>query len=152
MSRRWRTRSAFPLSTADDTDDLYGRRSRVSRRDCAWDPAQHPPGRGRGTHDCDDDRENQQRDPEADPLLPPRLSRLDDGLFGMFQPGLHVGIDLLRVVLDHGERLVLLFDEHGHFVEHLRELGQGLFDLLDVVISLLNLAEGAPGVTVSVRV
>lgn len=70
----------------------------------------------------------------------------------MFQPGLHVGIDLLRVVLDHGERLVLLFDEHGHFVEHLRELGQGLFDLLDVIISLLNLAKGAPGVAISVRV
>ena len=70
----------------------------------------------------------------------------------MFQPGLHVGIDLLSVILDRGDRLVLLFDEHGHFVEHLGELGERLFDLFNVVISLLNLAQGAPGVTVSVRV
>lgn len=70
----------------------------------------------------------------------------------MFQPSLHVGIDLLRVVLDRGDRLVLLFDQHAHLVEHLGQLGQGAFDLLDVVVSLLDLAQRASGVAVSVRV
>jgi hypothetical protein len=39
-----------------------------------------------------------------------------------------------------------------HLVEHLRQLRQRLFDLFDILITLLDLSEGASCVAVSVRV
>ena len=70
----------------------------------------------------------------------------------MFQSTLHIRIDLRSAGLDSDDILILLFHQHGHFVEHLSELGQGLFDLFNVVISLLDFTKGTSGITVSVRV
>lgn len=61
-------------------------------------------------------------------------------------------IHTLRLRLDLSDRLVLLLDEHGHFVKHLRELGKGLFNLLDLGVAFLHLAVGAARSAIAVRV
>ena len=53
-------------------------------------------------------------DPEAYPLLSSGLSRLYHGLLRVLQSLLHVIVDLSRLRLDRGDRLVLLLDEHAH--------------------------------------
>lgn len=49
-------------------------------------------------------------------------------------------------------RLILLLHQHGHFLEHLSELGQCLFDLLNLEVTFLNLSVSSSSGTVSVRV
>ena len=71
---------------------------------------------------------------------------------GVHAPLLDVGVHSLRLGLDCCDSLVLLLDEHGHLLEHLRELGKGSFDLLDLDMSLLHLSVGTASSTVSVRV
>ena len=73
-------------------------------------------------------------------------------LGGTDAPSLDVSVDALRLRFDLDDCLVLLLDEHGHFREHLGQLGQGLFDLLDFRVSFLHLAIGATGRTIAVRV
>jgi hypothetical protein len=58
----------------------------------------------------------------------------------------------LGLTFDVDNGLVLLLDEHGHFREHLCELGEGLFDLLDFGVSFLYFTVCASSGTVSVRV
>jgi hypothetical protein len=52
--------------------------------------------------------------------------------------------------VDNG--LVLLFDQHGHLGEHLCELGEGLFDLLDFGMSFLDFSVCTSGSAISVGV
>jgi hypothetical protein len=70
----------------------------------------------------------------------------------MCSPLLDISVDALGLVLNIDNDLVLLLDEHRHFVEHLRELGQGLFNLLDLGMTFLDFTVSATGSSVSVRV
>lgn len=58
----------------------------------------------------------------------------------------------LRLRLNLRDRLILLLDQHRHLVKHLSELGQGLFNLLDLGVAFLHLAVGTTSGTVAVRV
>ena len=61
-------------------------------------------------------------------------------------------VDTLSLTLDIDDSLVLLFNQHGHFREHLCEFGKGLFDLLDFGMSFLDFTVCTSGSTISVRV
>jgi hypothetical protein len=58
----------------------------------------------------------------------------------------------LSLTFDIDNGLVLLFNQHGHFREHLCELGKGLFDLLDFGMSFLDFTVCTSSSTISVRV
>ena len=70
----------------------------------------------------------------------------------MHLPSLDVRVYTLSLTFDIDNSLVLLFDQHGHFREHLRELGKGLFDLLDLGVSFLYFTVCTSGSTISVGV
>lgn len=67
-------------------------------------------------------------------------------------PSLDIRVDALSLCLNIDDSLVLLFDKHGHLREHLRQLCEGLFDLLDLGMSFLDLAVCASGSSVSIGV
>jgi hypothetical protein len=67
-------------------------------------------------------------------------------------PLLDIGVHTLSLGLDVDDRLVLLLDEHGHLLEHLRKLGDGLLDFLDLDVSVLDFTEGPTRRAVSVGV
>jgi hypothetical protein len=67
-------------------------------------------------------------------------------------PSLDVRVDTLGLTFDIDNSLILLFNQHGHLREHLRELGKGLFDLLDLGVSFLDFTVCASSSTISVRV
>jgi hypothetical protein len=58
----------------------------------------------------------------------------------------------LRLTFDVDNSLVLLFDQHSHFREHLCEFGEGLFDLLNFGMSFLDFTVCTSSSTISVRV
>jgi len=58
----------------------------------------------------------------------------------------------LRRVLDVDNHLILLLDQHGHLLEHLRQLRQRPLDLLDLGVSLLDLSVRSTGRAIPVRV
>ena len=70
----------------------------------------------------------------------------------MYVPSLDVMVDTLSLTLDIDDSLVLLFNQHGHFREHLCEFGKGLFDLLDFGMSFLDFTVCASSSTISVGV
>lgn len=76
----------------------------------------------------------------------PSLLRCDD------VPLADVHVDLGGLSVDLVDGLVLLLDEHRHLVHHLSELRQALLDLLDLGVTLLDLAVGATCGTVRVGV
>lgn len=65
-------------------------------------------------------------------------------------PLVDIPVDALRLSLDINNGLVLLLDEDGHLGEHLRQLGEGPLNLLDLGVSLLHLAVCASCRAVSV--
>lgn len=88
-----------------------------------------------------------------------------DCFSSVYETGLDVVVDALSLSLDIGDDLVLLLNEHAHLlvslvfadrathlVEHLGELSQSPLNLLDVGMSLLDLAVRSTGGAVAVRV
>ena len=61
-------------------------------------------------------------------------------------------VDTLSLTLDIDDSLVLLFNQHGHFREHLCEFGEGLFDLLDFGMSFLDFTVCTSSSTITVGV
>lgn len=106
---------------------------------------------GDGDSDDDDD-DDDDTDPEADPLFPAGGLGLLDRAVELAVALVHVGVDRGHLVVDLGDRLVLLLDEHRKLVEHLRELGHRPLDLLDLGVALLHLAVRRARGTVAVRV
>lgn len=49
-------------------------------------------------------------------------------------------------------RLILLFNQHGHFVKHLSELGEGFLNLLNLDMTFLDFTESTAGGAVSVGI
>jgi len=74
------------------------------------------------------------------------------GIPGEDVPSLDVRVYSLCLTFDVDDSLVLLFNQHGHFREHLCEFGKGLFDLLNFGMSFLNFTVCTSSSTVSVRV
>ena len=112
-------------------------------------------------------------DPEADPLLSPRFPGRVDGPIGLLESGTKVSktseeyskfkngirlplgdilVDAHGLRFDVDDRLVLLFDQHGHFIEHLRQFSEGPFDLLDLGVSFLHFSVCSSSGPISVRV
>lgn len=71
---------------------------------------------------------------------------------GIDVPSPDVRVDTLSLTFDVDDGLVLLFNQHGHFREHLCEFGKGLFDLLDFGMSFLDFAVCTSSSTITVRV
>lgn len=67
-------------------------------------------------------------------------------------PCLDVCIHTVCLCLHINDCLILLFNEHGHFLEHLGKLRKGLFNFLNLGMSLLHLPVCASSSTISVRV
>lgn len=70
----------------------------------------------------------------------------------MYSPCVDIGRHLHGLRLDIVDRVVLLLDEHGHVLEHLRELGHGALNLGNLDLTLLDLTVGSAGGSVAVRV
>lgn len=77
----------------------------------------------------------------AIPLLPPCASGFDDGLFGCLKSALHLSLCFLCFCFDVVNGTFLDFDHDAHFVEKLGEFCDGAFNLLDILVSGLDLSQ-----------
>lgn len=99
-------------------------------------------------NDSNDDKKDK-GDNEADPLLFSGTTSVSDGHIDLLVASLQVHICLLGVFLDRVHHHSLLRDQSLHINEQLVQLQNGLFNLLDVVMTALNLAESPVGITVA---
>lgn len=92
--------------------------------------------------DNDDDDDDEQDDKQAPPLLAVAAAGLLDGASN-FGVGLYyVFVDLFTLLLDVGYKWFLLLNDLIEVLEKLGKLHHLALDVLNCVVSLLDIAEG----------
>ena len=99
-----------------------------------------------------DNNDDEQHNKQAPPLLAVPAARLLDRASNL-GVGLHnVVVDLLALLLDVGHKRLLLLHDLVQVLEKLGQLDHLALDVLDRLVALFDVAEGAGGLAAAVRV